>query len=94
MHAPDTSLLPFCSVAAGHREPLPEEWPQQVQQLLARCWAQQPEERPSMASVAQEVSAWLRDRALVASLDKSHMGHSPDDSQVDMQAIDCGCVIC
>jgi hypothetical protein len=47
-----------------------------------------------MASVVQEVSAWLRDRALVASLDQSHMGHSPGDSQLDIKAIDCGCVIC
>ncbi|PSC71657.1 60S ribosomal L37a [Micractinium conductrix] len=42
-------------VAGGHRPTISPDLPQQLQALVAECWAQGPDDRPSMADVARRL---------------------------------------
>ena len=60
----DTLLLTMDQVAkavaaSGLRPPLPKRWPPSLSSLIARCWAQDPEERPEFEAVADELYAML-----------------------------------
>jgi len=39
-------------VSKGFRRPIPEAWPEEVQELIRICWEQDPRRRPSMKRVA------------------------------------------
>ncbi|CAG9462380.1 unnamed protein product [Pedinophyceae sp. YPF-701] len=43
--------------AHGARPELPEEWPEEVQDLIAQCWLQDPAKRPHMREVVEELDA-------------------------------------
>jgi serine/threonine protein kinase len=45
-------------VARGYRVPIPSRWPEPVRELVASCWAQEPEDRPSMDDVARMIVSW------------------------------------
>ena len=47
-------------VARGYRVPIPSRWPEPVRELVASCWAQEPEDRPSMDDVARMIVSWRR----------------------------------
>jgi hypothetical protein len=38
-------------VAGGYRRPLPQYVPQQVRELISKCWAQEAHARPDIAAV-------------------------------------------
>ncbi|GIL66127.1 hypothetical protein Vafri_19725 [Volvox africanus] len=40
---------------SGTREPLPSWWPSELQGLIARCWAQDPADRPSFSQIHREL---------------------------------------
>eukprot|EP00899_Mesostigma_viride_P018903 jgi/Mesvir1/27013/Mv20720-RA.1 len=53
-------------VAAGHalkgiRPRLPKQWPEDLKQLLASAWAQDPKERPSCAEIVKRLNKMIED---------------------------------
>ena len=50
------ALIPLW-VAQGQREAIPADTPKPMAALIAKCWAQKPEERPAMSEVVSELSA-------------------------------------
>lgn len=63
-------------VAAGYRQPISAGLPQALQQLVRECWAQSPEQRPSMASVA----ARLREVQQSGEVEEAEGRHGPPAS--------------
>jgi len=49
-------------VARGYRVPIPSRWPEPVRELVASCWAQEPEDRPSMDDVARMIVRWGKEK--------------------------------
>jgi serine/threonine protein kinase len=45
-------------VAAGYRLPSPENCPEEVYQLMVKCWNADPNERPSFKEMAELVEKW------------------------------------
>lgn len=43
-------------VIQGKRLPIPDNCPQMLQDLISQCWAQNPEDRPTMAEVVKKLS--------------------------------------
>ena len=39
----------------GHRERIPAKWPQELQELITDCWAQDPVDRPSFDKVCKSM---------------------------------------
>jgi len=39
----------------GYREQVPVTWPAPIKDLLGKCWAQNPAERPSMAWILEQL---------------------------------------
>lgn len=37
--------------SGGFRDPMPTWWPGELRDLISRCWAQDPADRPSFAEV-------------------------------------------
>lgn len=73
-------------VADGYRPPVPDHWPEQVTQLIDSCWAQKPEERPTMAAVTEALTNLMKDRRLLRVLE----GELPAGS---LDAPSCACTI-
>ena len=71
--------------SAGFREPLPAWWPGPVRDLLSRCWAQDPEQRPSFPQVLRELRALQADGVL-GEMDRRNPAHGDGP-------FGCGCVI-
>lgn len=44
-------------VNSGWRPPMPVEWPEELRDLIADCWSQQPNCRPSMEEVSQRLQS-------------------------------------
>ncbi len=47
--------LQHSHVAAGRREIIPRDCPDTMTSLIKQCWAQNPEERPDMSTIMQEL---------------------------------------
>lgn len=58
--------MSLLQVAGGYRPPLAWEVPHEVRTLIERCWAQKPQERPSIADVASELEQIMSTRVLGA----------------------------
>jgi len=43
--------------AEGARERIPTRWPPELRQLVAECWAQEPEDRPDFGQVVSRLRA-------------------------------------
>lgn len=48
-------------VINGHRPTVPKDLPKPIKDLVAKCWAQSPEERPSAADLAGQLSRLYKD---------------------------------
>jgi len=46
------------AIVAGQRPRLPAQVPREHAELMAKCWAQHPDQRPSMEEVAAEMATW------------------------------------
>ncbi|MEM7772212.1 MAG: protein kinase, partial [Cyanobacteria bacterium P01_A01_bin.37] len=60
-------------IAAGQRPALPDDMPPRLKALIAACWAQQPNQRPTMAHVVDDLLAAYKE-------EKQH--HSPFISRI------------
>ncbi|GLC46778.1 hypothetical protein PLESTM_001924700 [Pleodorina starrii] len=67
----------------GAREALPSWWPEELRGLIARCWAQDPADRPSFTQIHRELRR-LHATGALADMD----GRDP------LRSTGCGCSIC
>ncbi len=51
-------------VARGFRPEIPKFWPEELQELIAACWAQDPHQRPNFAAVVDALHELQRENAL------------------------------
>lgn len=63
-----TGLVPFggdfaAKVRQGDRPPIPDSIPIAQRQLIAACWAQEPDDRPAFAQIAERLMAAFPDAA-------------------------------
>lgn len=71
------------TVAEGHREDIPEHWPEELRTLISDCWAEDPRERPAFSKVIARLTS-IRDSGV------AHQVCDPSESQYSMFC-DCGC---
>ena len=45
------------------------EWPDKMKQLVYRCWAQEPKERPTFSEICEELDAWSNFKRAASSSD-------------------------
>lgn len=81
-------------VAGGYRPPMLPHFPEPVRQLISKCWASEPHERPRMCEVLQELQAWPKNRLLMSALNAyvlalADMGYPGGAAKQPK----CGCVI-
>ena len=54
--------------AQGHREQIPAHWPAEVTDLIRRCWATAPADRPDMGEVAAALEGFRADNSVLVRL--------------------------
>eukprot|EP01114_Cavostelium_apophysatum_P015199 TRINITY_DN4098_c0_g1_i1.p1 TRINITY_DN4098_c0_g1~~TRINITY_DN4098_c0_g1_i1.p1 ORF type:complete len:674 (-),score=153.00 TRINITY_DN4098_c0_g1_i1:2-2023(-) len=73
-------------VIAGERLPCPEGCPDKLYQLMLRCWAKDPAERPSFADILEELSVVFSvEESHYTSFDKSVSGDFSDYNNIDFK---------
>lgn len=48
------------AVADGFRPILTQKWPTEISTLLQNCWAEEPQDRPSMTSVISQLEEFYK----------------------------------
>lgn len=65
------------AINGGTRPPLMQNCPQPLEELITRCWAQEPADRPSMSSVEKRL-AQMSELVIREELPKIHLPQKPD----------------
>lgn len=50
------------AVCAGERNPLPDDMPQKLKDLISKCWAMDPVQRPTAEQVAAALEEIIQDQ--------------------------------
>ncbi|EFJ39835.1 hypothetical protein VOLCADRAFT_100492 [Volvox carteri f. nagariensis] len=77
-------------VSQGFRPAIHEDLPSPLRRVIRQCWAQNPEHRPDMGTVAQELWA-MEARGVLAALDRKQQ--APELGGL-LGACCCCCVVC
>ena len=59
IHSVLTTLVVINNVCSGMRPPIPDHISPQVVDIIRRCWAHRPEERPDFPAVLAEMSSCM-----------------------------------
>ncbi len=75
------------AVASGFREKIPDEMPDAIQKLVASCWAQDPNERPTITNIVEILQTSIRPVSPSAE-QLCKAGLAADKEQDDVKAFD------